>query len=143
VFGASAASFVEAEVLTIAILWPESQQKLVALAPVLLLAVLLVSWSGTERSGVNDVGVVRRQLRSGMRRSGGKAGKSASHHPGKGREFHGATHGLASGAGSDGRVKGATLARAVKLGPRGRAVRRRRRRELCAPKARRLESRPR
>jgi hypothetical protein len=29
--------------------------------------------------------------------------------PGKGRDFHGAQHGLASGAGSDGRVIGATL----------------------------------
>ena len=46
--------------------------------------------------------------------SGGKASKSAdlavSHHPARVAIFTVPWHGLASGAGSDGRVKGATLA---------------------------------
>ena len=56
----------------------------------------------------------RRLLGSGAMWSGGKASKSAdlavSHHPARVATFTVPWHGLASGAGSDGRVKGATLA---------------------------------
>ena len=84
-------------------------------------------------------GAVRRLLRSGAMWSARKAGESGILSPGKGRDFHGAKHDLASGAGSDGRVKGATLARAFKLRPRGRVVRTWWRRARSAPEAVRLD----
>src|SRR6516225_5786958 len=77
--GASATSFAEAKVLTISTLSPELEQKLVALAPVLLLPVSLVSWNGTAWSGAVASGcfLFRWQLRSGATWNGRKAGKSA------------------------------------------------------------------
>ena len=101
-------------------LFSQAEQKLIALAPGLLLAVLAVSRNGTAWSGAAS----RRRCFvgcCGVERCGAEGKPASQRSPsGKGRDFHGAQHGLASGAGSDGRVIGATLARAVKVMAHGR-----------------------
>ena len=84
--------------------------KLAALAPVLLLAVLLVSWNGTAWSGAVASGAVSLvaaersdvEWRESQQVSGPASGKC--------RDFHGALARPSERGFSDGRVKGATLA---------------------------------
>jgi hypothetical protein len=97
--------------------FPRSRsKKLIALAPVLLFAVLLVFRNGRSAAEREPAAVVfyADLPWSGVSEVRTKASKSAdlavSHHPARVGTFTVPWHGLASGAGSDGRVKGATLA---------------------------------
>jgi hypothetical protein len=96
--GASETSFVEARVPTISILRPEPEQKLVSLAPVLLLAVLLVSWNGTAWSGAVTGGAVSLVAAERSDVEWKESQQVSVHPPASVATFTVPWHGLASGA---------------------------------------------